>query len=179
MRRYGKRFTATPAVRLPISLQQGPGTSGHRAAIAEGAQMAYADSYLPTFGGTRDPDRDAVFGFHTITLPRFRMPWEVYVNRSGNRFMAEDEPSPDKRERFLYAQEDETFWCVYDQAIADAAPPLFTWCQEKTTRAFAEHPDFQTADSLHTLATQCEMDAKALESVSKVMRLGPICGRGA
>ena len=134
---------------------------GHSAAVNIGAQLLYEDSYLPSFGGTRNIDDDT-YGFHTITLPRFRQPWELYVNTLGKRFMAEDESSPDLRERVLMAQPDEVFWCLYDQAIRKSAPPLFMWDPDKTERAFASHPDYQKADTLAGLAQQCGLDPNAL-----------------
>lgn len=132
---------------------------GHSVAVQSGAHLTYADSYLPSFGGTRNVD-DNTYGFHTVTMPKFRQPWELYVNDLGKRFMAEDETSPDQRERLLMAQPDEVFWCVYDQAMKESAPPLFMWSPDKIENAFASHPDYQIADTLRDLAKACDMDGE-------------------
>lgn len=134
---------------------------GHGAATSIGAHLAHEKSHLPSFGGTRNID-DNTFGFHTMTLPQFRPPWEIYVNSHGKRFMAEDDASPDRRERLLKDQPGEEFWCIYDQAVKDSAPPFFMWDAEMIERAFATHDDFQVANSLTELANQCGIPQDAL-----------------
>jgi fumarate reductase flavoprotein subunit len=77
--------------------------------------------------------------------------------------MAEDEPSIDRRERALMAQPDWSFWCVYDQAVKDAAPSLFRRDPHKVEQLFASaNEDYVTADSLDELARKCGLRRETL-----------------
>jgi fumarate reductase flavoprotein subunit len=137
---------------------------GLTAARTLGAQVTHAEDFLPTFGGSVDIDDPEKYWVHTRVGPARRAPWEISLNLRGMRFMAEDNPSPDARERALAAQPDMAFWSVYDSAIRRNAPSLFLWPEEKVERAFRSHPDFQVAESLADLAAQCGLpeDAVAL-----------------
>jgi fumarate reductase flavoprotein subunit len=128
-----------------------------------GLAVDYWRNYIPTVGGTADPDNPEVYWIHTAIAPAVRAPWEIMVNLHGQRFMAEDIESPDFRERMLQAQPKLETWVIYDEAIRQTAPPLFPhWPQEKIDRAFAAHPDYQTADTLEDLAVRCDLDPQTL-----------------
>jgi fumarate reductase flavoprotein subunit len=135
---------------------------GLTAARRLGAYVNYTDDFLPTFGGTVDIDNPNTYWVHTRVGPARRAPWEISLNLNGTRFMAEDNPSPDARERALAAQPDMAFWSVYDSAIQRDAPPLFLWPREKIERAFASHPDFRVANSVEELATACGLPPGAV-----------------
>lgn len=135
---------------------------GLTAARRLGAAVAHTGHFLPTVGGTCDIDEPDRYWVHTRSSPVFRAPWEIAVNQHGRRFMAEDRKGPDRRERLLMAQPDMTFWVIYDEAIRRESPPFFLWPEEKIARAFAEHEDFQVADSLDALADRCGIDPAAL-----------------
>src|SRR5690606_33080883 len=70
-----------------------------------GGQIVLNETFLPNFGGFLD---------HTLEHPRYRAPggltpqdrppWEVVVNRSGERFYREDNESVDERTERLLAQ---------------------------------------------------------------------------
>lgn len=129
---------------------------------AIGGGLWFEDYVLPAFGGTRDIGAPASAWIHSAVLPALRPPWEVYVNASGERFMAEDEPSIDRRERALMAQAGWSFWVVYDQAIKDAAPSLFRRPAEKVAELFAsDNEDYVIADSLEALARKCALPPAA------------------
>jgi fumarate reductase flavoprotein subunit len=127
-----------------------------------GGYTRFAHYGLPAFGATRDIDAPAANWVHTVILPHFRPAWEIYVNTNGVRFMPEDEPSIDRRERHVVAQPGWSFWCVYDQAIRTNAPRLFRWDDEKLDRLFSESDDFVTADTIEALETKCGMPTGAL-----------------
>ncbi|WCM28793.1 FAD-dependent oxidoreductase [Sphingomonas sp. QA11] len=97
-------------------------------------------------------------------FPERRMPWEIYVNAHGQRFIREDMPSVDAREMALSLQPDRRYWIIFDQHILDTAPPIVVgWSREDLARAFVEDgPSFSTADSIAELAGRAGIDAEAL-----------------
>lgn len=137
--------------------------SGITLARALGAKVQGAEHLITTFGGTRDIDDNEKIWIHTKSMPLMRPTWELCLNLTGRRFMAEDNISQDWRERAIMAQEDWSCWFIYDQTIADQAPPFFLWPADKVARAFATHPDYRKADTLDALAKATGMDAKTLK----------------
>jgi fumarate reductase flavoprotein subunit len=135
---------------------------GLTAARALGARIVHAEHALPTVGGTEDIDEPGKYWIHTRNSPVFRAPREIFVNLAGRRFMPEDRPGPDRRERLVMAQPDMAFWAIYDDRIRNEEPPFFLWPKDKVERAFAEHEDFQRADSLEALAAACGLDPRIL-----------------
>ncbi|HWU02770.1 MAG TPA: FAD-dependent oxidoreductase [Novosphingobium sp.] len=125
---------------------------------AAGGELWFTDYCLPAFGGTRDIGSPAAAWIHSVILPSARPPWEIYVNQNGDRFMAEDEPSIDQRERAAMAQPDWAFWVIYDEAIRQKAPPLFRWPEGKLEELFAGFDeDYVTAPDIATLAARTGM----------------------
>lgn len=130
---------------------------------AVGGDIWFRDYCLPAFGGTRDIGSPAAAWIHSVMLPSVRPPWEIYVNTRGERFMAEDEPSIDQRERAAMAQPDWAFWVIYDEAIRVQAPPLFRWEPAKLEQLFAGFDeDYVKADTLAELAERCRLPADTL-----------------
>ncbi|MBM3515931.1 MAG: FAD-dependent oxidoreductase, partial [Alphaproteobacteria bacterium] len=68
-----------------------------------GAKVDRGDMYLNTFAGFRENPNDPTTGTFLLFSPRMRNIWEIFVNRNGERFMQEDHPSIDYRERSLLA----------------------------------------------------------------------------
>lgn len=131
---------------------------GLKLARKAGGTSWFEDTLLPSFGGTRDLGAPAAAWVHTVIVPSVRQPWEVYVNAEGERFMPEDEPIIDSRERAIMRQSDWSFWVIYDEAIRNEAPPLFKWEPEKLEQLFEGFDeDYVRADSLEELATRCKM----------------------
>jgi fumarate reductase flavoprotein subunit len=144
-----------------------PTSTGDGIVAAErvGARVDGGDLFLPTFAGIEDePGSGRVVWDDLPQLtPQARPPWEIYVNRAGARFVAEDHPSVDAREHALLGQSDLTFWIVYDARIARTAPPLLpSWDTARLLAAFAQHPSFTTADSLGALAARAGIAAAGL-----------------
>ncbi len=137
-----------------------------------GATVDHTHNFLPTFGASRDIDNPGTHWIHSRVAPSYRAPWEICVNQRGERFLSEDNGSPDDRERALLKQPDQAFWVVYDERIARIAPPLFIWDEEKVARGFAESDDFQSADTLAELAGKCGMPAETLERTVKDYNAG-------
>ncbi len=111
------------------------------------------EHFLPTFGRIEDPYNPGRISNFTITVPQARPPWEVYLNLLGQRFVNEEEPSADKRERALLEQPDLTFWALFDTAIKHSAPSLFQEISEDQVEAlWNNHHSFVRADTLESLA---------------------------
>ncbi|MYF57993.1 MAG: FAD-dependent oxidoreductase [Gammaproteobacteria bacterium] len=97
------------------------------------------------------------------TTPQSRLPWEVYVNSGGQRFVREDHPSVDAREHALLGQKDHRFWIVFDRQIMDSAPSLVGgWDRERMDLAFDKYHFFSRGDSLAELAYWAGIDGDGL-----------------
>jgi len=154
----------TSQIAYPFS--QGMGlTLGQRA----GGYLRGGEKYLGSFAGLLADDSypstvDGSFESH----PEKRAPWEIYVNARGERFMREDHPSIDYRERSLLHQPGERMWVIGDQESIDKAPLWFPrWTKEKFLGNFGTHPMFTKADTLNALATKAGIDATKLSGTVK------------
>jgi fumarate reductase flavoprotein subunit len=139
--------------------------SGIEMAQAIGAEVVGADMFLPTFAGiVEEPGGHRIMWDHMPSLtPQDRMPWEIYVTKSGRRFVQEDVESVDARERALNALDDLSFWCVFDDSVLADAPPLLPgWAEPELERAWATHTSFVVAESLADLARATGIDADTL-----------------
>ncbi|MFT7288806.1 MAG: fumarate reductase flavoprotein subunit [Halieaceae bacterium] len=129
-----------------------------------GARVVNRDYYLPSFAAVPCSSAQGGYTFLTQTYPQFRQPWEVYVNSDGKRFMREDDPSVDRRERELLKLPGMRFWAIFDESIRQTAPSFFTkhsW--EEIAPRFNKDPAFQCADSLTELAARIDCDESTLQ----------------
>jgi fumarate reductase flavoprotein subunit len=120
-------------------------------------------------GQIPDPDRP---GFalnyleaRLMLVAAARTPYEVWVNARGERFVAEDTPSPEARERALLEQPELLMAIVWDQACMAAADPILVpgWTREQIM-AEAERGRFVwIAPRLRDLARVLKVDADGLE----------------
>ena len=137
--------------------------TGLRLMIEAGGQLRNNEKFLPTFGRIEDPDQPGRIANIVETRPEERLPWEIYVNLDGERFVAEDTASPDARERAILAQRDLTFWAIYDRAAERQAPGFFhTISPQRVDSLFNRHPSFVRAESLPELADGAGLDETAL-----------------
>jgi fumarate reductase flavoprotein subunit len=135
---------------------------GITAARALGAVVDRADMYLNTFAGYREKPDDPTSGSFLLFSPRMRNIWEIFVNRNGERFMQEDHPSIDYRERSLLAQPGTEMNVIFDEGIAQNASPIQPF-DEKTLRAkFGVHPHFVKANSIRELASKLKLPVAKL-----------------
>ena len=164
-------YTADPELFSELSLGRplhGGGWSyckgdGLIAARALGATVSGQEHYLPTFAAVEEPGALGGVTLATQTYPQFRQPWEIYVDRDGRRFVREDEPSPDLRERALLAQPEMEFWALFDARIQREAPSFFLsapWAE--IARRFEDGPNYRKADSLSELAWRIGADPAIL-----------------
>ena len=135
-------------------------------ALAAGGYVRGKQNFLTGLGrvmATDDEPSVPLVQFNTY--PGRRMPWEIYVNVHGKRWVREDLDSVDGRERELMKQPDLRFWIVFDQAIFDAAPSGFgDWSKAQIAKAFDKEPMFQKAMTIRELATKAGVDPAGLEA---------------
>jgi len=146
-------------------------------ASAAGGGTWFQDYLLPSFGGTRDLGAPAAAWVHTVIVPSVRPPWEIYVNEQGERFMPEDEPVMDARERAIMRQPNWSFWVLYDEAIRRESPALFKWEPEKLEELFAGFDeDYVKADSIDELAKRCRLPVAKLTETIDLYNRGQAVG---
>lgn len=100
----------------------------------------------------------------------YRPPREVYLNANGRRFMAEDEPNADRRERWVMQQPGWFFWAIFDQAALEEraadgteSPLLIGWSRERFLRRAQEGSGIYQANSLVELARACQLPPQVVE----------------
>ena len=164
-------YTANSALFQELSLGRPLFGGGHAMARGDGLLAARAvggtvvnqNAYLPTFAAVAEPEAHGGMTFATQTYPQFRAPWEVYVDGAGRRFVREDEPSPDARERALLALPDMTFWAIFDDAVRRDAPNFFTTASwDAVAPRFNDRADYRSADTIEGLAATIGVDPGAL-----------------
>lgn len=129
--------------------------NGFQMVLDLGGEVRYGEYFLPTYGRVKDPKNPSRIAHLTVMTPQSRQPWEIHVNLDGARFGAEDDPSPDSRERTLMRQRDLTFWVMYDEAIRRQAPDLFINISDGDLEAlWNKNPSFVRSDSLADLAAR-------------------------
>lgn len=114
-------------------------------AEAAGANISGGDMFIAAPGNilpSRDfPQRPMA---RAAMAARRRAPWEVYVNASGSRFVAEDADT-NTLERAHTEQPRMCTYVVFDQRIFDTAPPLISLPKAEQIRLF---------DSGHTMMSR-------------------------
>lgn len=134
-----------------------------------GAAVAGTGRQLPGFGCLQHPttpgriDRSVE---RVALVVQERPPAEIYVDAGGDRFVAEDEPSIDRKERALAALPSWRFWCVFDAAALErpGARLVPGWGVDDFARYADSRPDLVSADSVRELAVRAGVDPDGLES---------------
>lgn len=137
---------------------------GLRLAVAAGGRVVNADIVIPMMGAIEDPER---VGFRLpdgmITLGRPpASAGDIWVNRSGRRFVAEDTASPTVRERAILAQPGGVMVAVFDESMRSG---LTDDVAEWTRRVLGEPPDPRlvcSAPTVEDLALAVGMDPATL-----------------
>ena len=121
-----------------------------------GAAIQGRGSYMPSFGGLPDPRAPGRANWSDRQiLTSEREPVEIYVDQDGRRWVAEDEPSIDAKERRLAEIPSQTFWTVFDDAMLSAAvgrAALVVGCAPEDIRAMAN-----TREGVHSASTVAEL----------------------
>jgi fumarate reductase flavoprotein subunit len=151
----------------PLVTSAAPTSTGDgiRLGRAVGAGIAGRGRYLPTFGGLPpEPGDIRVDWVHRphLVAPE-RAPWEIYVDRSGQRWIAEDDPSIDHKERVLTTIDRMTFWTVFDSvALRSSSPMVVGWTPDELDEAAGVRRGISRADSLAELAEAAGIDPDGL-----------------
>jgi fumarate reductase flavoprotein subunit len=155
----------TPGIPLRSRCNPYARGEGIVAARAIGAKVDGGEKFLCTFAGVLDDPDDPLTAVPSLVLaPHRRMPWEIYVNADGKRFVREDHPSVDHREHALLKQKDMAMFIVFDEGIRQNAPPIDGLRGEKVCELFGRHPNYSVADTLAGLAQRMGVPAGNLEA---------------
>lgn len=150
--------------RVPLCSHANPYSRGDGivAARALGAQVDGSDKFLCTFAGFLEDPRDPRSGQFLLLAPKARSVWEIFVDHNGRRFMQEDHPSIDYRERSLLARRGMAMSIVFDEGIRQNAPAITLDSRAAYLARFGRHPAFLKAGTLVDLARQLGAPAENL-----------------
>ncbi len=152
----------TPKVPLCSSVNPFSRGDGLVAADRLGAAIDGSEKFLCTFAGFLADPRDPRSGTFLALSPGSRKIWEIFVDRKGRRFMQEDHPSIDYRERSLLRQPGTGMNIVLDHAILQNAAPITLEPASAYRGRFGKHPAFVKANTLSQLATKLGVPAATL-----------------
>ena len=146
---------------------------GIHLARALGAGLQGKGTYLPTFGGLPDPRTPGRANWgDRQRLTSERPPFEIYVNRDGRRWVAEDEPSIDEKERALTTIPDQTFWTVFDDhALSQSTGPMemiVGYGPDEVRAMMNKREGLHSADTIEELAKLAGINpANLVETVAR------------
>jgi len=143
--------------------------------LGAGGTAQGQENYLTSFGVVMQSyDVPSKVRCRQIHWPERRMPWEIYVNVHGQRFIREDEPSVDVREHAIGEQPHLRHWIVFDSMTLKDAPPLFAEVSPEEIKAAAEagEPMFYLADTIEALAEKAGLPADTLLDTVKAYNEG-------
>jgi fumarate reductase flavoprotein subunit len=153
-----------PLVSAGVTTSTGDGLL---AARAIGAGLAGQGTYLPTFGGMPHPDDPGRVQWvdRPFLSASERDPWEIYVDRQGARFVAEDDPSIDNKERALVGIDEMTFWMVFDEQAVVGSTDIVQGWSASDMRARVNHRDgVVSANTIFGLAGLAGIDPDGLRA---------------
>ena len=130
-----------------------------------GGAVAGVGTYLPTFGGMPHPDDPERVQWvdRPLLVATERVPWEVYVDRKGRRFVAEDDESIDRKERALTKIDGLTFWQILDdRAVSESRNIIVGWSADDLRTRANTRPGVREADTVGDLAELAGIDAAGL-----------------
>jgi hypothetical protein len=145
--------------------------------LAAGARLQGAGTHLPTFGGLPDPRTPNRANWNDRQrLTSERPPREIYVDKHGRRWVAEDEESIDEKERALTGIADQTFWTVFDDAALTLSTggldQMVVGKEPAEVRSMVDaRPGLHSAGTLEELARKSGIDeAGLLDTVARYNR---------
>ena len=141
---------------------------GLRIARKYGAAVRGSEHYLGTIGGIeQDPGsgRSDWWSSYANIYPSDRSPREIHVNVDGARFVAEDHPSADYRQRVLLDQPDRKLWVIFDKFALESGDSLIPqWDIEKFHQEAQNGVFVFSGSTIRDLAQQAGIDPNGLES---------------
>jgi len=152
-------FPAYAATSYPFSQGQGLDLARSAGGVLRGGEL-----HRPGTGSILTSEHfPAKVYARFITSAQQRLPWEIWVNNYGQRYVREDEPLAYERERALVKQDKLRYQIIFDSTILDHAPPgIKDFSSEKIRQHFDFHPMFHRADTLELLAAATSIDAAGL-----------------
>ena len=152
----------TPA--YPLCSHANPYSRGDGIVAAKelGAAVDGSEKFLCTFAGVLENPGDPRTGSLLLLSPGARKVWEIFVDRHGRRFMQEDHPSIDYRERALLRQPGTRMHIVFDHAILQNAATITLEPTASYRARFGRHPAFVKAKTLTELARKLGVPAANL-----------------
>ncbi len=153
--------------KAPLVTSAAPGSTGDGLvmAVEAGAAVQGEGKYLPTFGGL--PPEPGEFRVDWVHRPHLvapeRKPWEIYVDQTGRRWINEEEPSIDRKERVLVTIPEMTFWTVFDaRALRESRPMILGMSPEDVDAAAGVRRGITKADTIAELAERAGIAADGL-----------------
>lgn len=129
-----------------------------------GAALRGADLHRPGSGSILSSDqwRAKVYA-RFDTRPQKRLPWEIWVNDHGARYINEEMPGRSAREQALLKQPRLRYSILFDDNIFNTAPPgIPGWSRDKMAAHFNTHMMFHKADTVEELAAKAELNPAGL-----------------
>lgn len=130
-----------------------------------GAHIAGRGTYLPTFGGLPHPEdpHKAFWADRPRLIARERPPYEIYVDRFGKRWIAEDEASIDRKERALMKTDGLTFFTVFDDHGVEMSENIIAgWSKSDLRERAGKRDGVHVAKTLAELARLAGIDEEGL-----------------
>jgi len=130
-----------------------------------GAHIAGRGTYLPTFGGLPHPDdpHKACRSDRPLFVARERPPYEIYVDRFGKRWIAEDDESIDRKQHALLKTDGLTFFSVFDDHAVEMSENIIPGWSKSDLRERAGHrKGVYSAPTLPELARAAAIDEEGL-----------------
>jgi len=128
---------------------------GLKMARGQGGQVAGRGLFLPSFGGlpeSEDPHR-ARWNERPLPVSADHPLHEIYVNRIGWRFVAEDEESLEVKAKALLKGDDLTFFAIFDEeAVRKQGGMVTGWSADQLRERAGRQEGVHTAPTLESLA---------------------------
>ena len=136
---------------------------GHRMLRELGVPVTNRDVAALTMGLVEDPRRPgfaiSLYDLRIRISSLERRPWEIWVNRSGRRFVNEDTRFPAEREDALRNQPRQKMFVIFDEAALTESPALIEGLDADGLRREARAGAWAwTASTLEELAVRAGVD---------------------
>jgi flavocytochrome c len=156
------------APRLISSARHTSTGDGIIAARAIGAKFRGGDLHNSTLGGIETEPNSGRTDFWSswarVSNSVDRKPREIYVNEQSVRFMDENEPNPDVREKVVHQQTARRFWLIFDEkALYDEGGNVIPqWTVERTLEEASREKAIWKTESIEELAQKTGLDFETL-----------------